>query len=285
MGSAKKLCPYFYSHADGFSKYVHTDVDHNLSDPSQLVPLFQQLFSPQSVCDVGCGVGNFLYVFKQGGVPRVLGLDGDWVNPQLLHKYLSESEFRTVDFETKITPPETAFDLCLCLEVAEHVSEERANDFVDLLTQIADRIIFSTTLPFQGGINHVNEQKEEYWERKFASRGFKKYDIIRHQIFNNKKISGPYRRNIVVYSKNDLSRFPAVSYGAFAIQKNCMQRLYIDLMTGSLPFAALSKFLIKILAMKMGGKKLIETVKKIVQERGDIGIFKFTFLIFVLMRN
>lgn len=243
------------------SKYVHTEEDHNLGDPSQLVPLFYAMFSPRSVCDVGCGVGNFLYVFKQLGVENVLGMDGEWAQTPLLNRYLTAGEFNAVDFETTLPSPPEKFDLCLSLEVAEHIAEERSDNFVNLLVQTADTIIFSAALPFQGGINHVNEQKEEYWERKFAKHGFIKYDIIRHRIFYNKKISGAYRRNIVVYSKTDASRFEAKDFAAAALQENCMQRLYVDVVSGSLPVGKLAKFLLKVVAVKAVGKNLRRLLK------------------------
>ena len=245
------------------SKYVHTEIDHTLNDPAILVPLFKKMFSPKSVCDVGCGIGNFLYVFKQSGATRVLGLDGEWANKEILYKYLDEKEFRAVDFETKIAAPPTSFDLCICLEVAEHISEENANNFIDLLVQTSDTIIFSAAIPYQGGINHINEQKEEYWEAKFEKRGFKKFDIIRHQIFRNKKLSPHYRRNIIVYSKKDLSKFEHIPYEHYAIQENCQQRLYVDLVGGSLSLGRLSKFQAKAFVVKLSGRKLISLVKKL----------------------
>ena len=81
------------------SKYVHTEIDHTLTDPAILVPLFNKMFSPGSVCDVGCGIGNFLYVFKQSGVTRVLGLDGEWANKEILYKYIDEKELEGKDFD------------------------------------------------------------------------------------------------------------------------------------------------------------------------------------------
>lgn len=38
-----------------------------------------ELYTPESVVDVGCGVGTWLAAFAQHGVDDVLGVDGDYV--------------------------------------------------------------------------------------------------------------------------------------------------------------------------------------------------------------
>lgn len=191
-------------------KYIQTEETHDMENPSILVPIFYEMFRPRNVCDVGCGIGNFLDIFKRHGVNKVLGYDGKWANMDLLAKHLTPDEFLTIDFEEELPLPPQKFDLALCLEVGEHVSSGNAGNFVKFLTSVSDTIIFSAAIPHQGGFNHINEQWEEYWEEKFNILGFNKYDIIRHKIFTNKKIIYWYRQNIVVYSKKDLSNFPAV---------------------------------------------------------------------------
>lgn len=195
---------------DNGSKYIHDEVTHDMESPSVLVPIFIELLKPKNVCDVGCGVGNFLSTFKKLGVKKVLGYDGQWANKKLIAKHLDINEFRTIDFEKQLPNPDRKFDLVLCLEVAEHVSAGKSDQLIDFLTKLSKTVIFSAALPYQGGQNHINEQWEEYWEEKFYKRGYKKYDIIRHKIFTNRKIQWWYRQNIVVYSKKDLSHFPTV---------------------------------------------------------------------------
>ncbi len=202
-------------------KYVHLEEAHNLDDPNELVPIILQLFQPKTVCDVGCGIGTFLHVFKQYG-KEVMGFDGPWVNPELLKKYLSGNEFREVDLEKGFPDAGRKFDLALCLEVAEHIREKNADKLIQFLATLSDTIIFSAAIPFQGGDNHFNEQWEEYWEKKFNDLGYKKYDLLRHQIWHNKNIKWWYRQNLLVYSKNDLSRFPSVSYEG-AVTRECYE--------------------------------------------------------------
>lgn len=65
-------------------------------------------------------------------------------------------------------------DLVSCVEVAEHIPAERADELVDAVCSRSRRwIYFSAAQPGQGGIGHVNEQPPEYWAEKFRARGWK----------------------------------------------------------------------------------------------------------------
>ncbi|MCD6013612.1 MAG: class SAM-dependent methyltransferase [Flavipsychrobacter sp.] len=206
-------------------KYVHTEDIHN---PSMLVPIFYDMFKPASVCDVGCGVGAFLDVFKQLGVKKVLGYDGVWANRELIATHIADDEFQTIDFEKEMPKAPQKFDLVVNLEVAEHISHERSDNLIDFLVSLSDTIIFSAALPDQGGYEHINEQWEEYWEEKFNKRGYKKYDIIRHKICANKDIIWWYRQNTVVYSSKDLSHFPEVKMPNMITQELFMSKIAVN---------------------------------------------------------
>jgi SAM-dependent methyltransferase len=231
-------------------KYIHTEETHDMENPSILVPIFSDMFNPKSVCDVGCGIGNFLDVFKQGGAKKVVGYDGKWADMTLVAKHLTPEEFVVIDFEVELPKPAQKFDLALCLEVGEHVSNEKSDNLVDFLTKLSDNVIFSAAIPGQGGFKHINEQWEEYWEEKFNKRGYKKYDIIRHKIFANSKIIYWYRQNIVVYSKNDLSHFPAVPLPNIITKELFTQKIKI----------------INQLVERLKGGILMRTMRKIVKK-------------------
>ena len=44
------------------------------------VPFVIEWIQPSSVIDVGCGLGAWLSVFRELGVRRILGIDGDYIN-------------------------------------------------------------------------------------------------------------------------------------------------------------------------------------------------------------
>ncbi|HEX4959071.1 MAG TPA: class I SAM-dependent methyltransferase [Lacibacter sp.] len=189
------------------TKYIHTERVHNLDAPSIVVPLLMKLFHPDSVVDIGCGTGNFLKVFKEEGIPVVKGYDGAWVNRDLLKKNgIENNEFEEADFERFKDAPQK-YDLALCLEVAEHLKPEAADQFIRALTTYSDVIVFSAAIPSQGGQNHLNEQWPSYWGAIFEQQGFRMYDIVRSMVWNNSGVNYWYKQNAFVYIKHDSTLF------------------------------------------------------------------------------
>ncbi len=182
------------------SKYIHNTTLHNLDSPKLLVPTLMDFVQPQSVLDVGCGTGTFLHVFKEHGVSRVLGIDGSWGRPELREPHLAEGEFREADLENFIELDET-FDLAVCLEVAEHLKPEAANEIVRTLVGASDVIWFSAAIPLQGGHNHLNEQPLSYWVEIFKANGYELADVLRPIWWNNRSIFVWYRQNSVFFHK------------------------------------------------------------------------------------
>ena len=78
---------------------------------------------------------------------------------------------RRLDIERDPIPPDRA-DVVVSTEVAEHLNEENADRFVELLTSLAPTAVVTAAVPGQGGTDHVNEQPNEYWIEKFEAREF-----------------------------------------------------------------------------------------------------------------
>lgn len=184
------------------NKYIHDEKVHNLSDPMEIVPHVLELLKPKNVVDIGCGLGTFLYCFKQGGVNEILGVDGSWVDKKMLHKYITPEEFQEEDLEKPISLKKK-YDLSVSLEVAEHISEQSADIFVSNLVSAGKVVLFSAALPNQGGQNHINEQWLTYWEEKFLENGYILHDVIRPRIWDNEKIFWWYRQNMVIFAPRD----------------------------------------------------------------------------------
>ena len=175
--------------------YIHTEELHNTRSAEEIIPVLIDLFHPASVIDVGCGIGTFLAVFRRYGVADLLGMDGHWVNKELLGKYISTAEFREADLQQPLRI-DRRFDLALCLEVAEHLRPEAAEVLVHSLVQLSDIIIFSAALPGQGGENHINEQYVDYWQEKFLAHDYYFHDVFRPWFWNNPNIFWWYRQNM-----------------------------------------------------------------------------------------
>ena len=183
-------------------RYIHTSEIHNLKAPTEIVPYIFDLFKPQSVVDVGCGLGTFLHVFKQQGVNRVIGIDGSWVN--LADLYIDKSEFIQIDLESKFNL-EQQFDLVLSLEVIEHLSYESAKTAINNLVSLGKVIIFSAAIPYQGGQNHLNEKEFKFWQKCFLDHGYHFYDAFRSHFWNNNMIDWWYRQNMFLVVHESIS--------------------------------------------------------------------------------
>ena len=121
----------------------------------EVVPHILELLRPESVVDVGCGVGSWLAVFREHGIEAFLGVDGAYVDGDLLQIPLEK--FLPPDL-SKPLQLDRRFDLAVSLEVAEHLPEECAATFVASLVALAPVVAFSAAISHQGGHQNVNEQ-------------------------------------------------------------------------------------------------------------------------------
>lgn len=185
------------------SKYSHNEEVHNLESSKDFVSFLYDTFKPTNVLDVGCGLGNFLYGFKELGVLDVKGIDGTWVNKDKRSLYLSEEEFLTHDLQLPLKLNKK-YDLVLSLEVGEHLEESSARTHVQNLVSAGNVIIFSAAVPYQGGQNHVNEQWQSYWKNLFADHDFVLKDTIRPLLWDNPSIPWWYRQNSFVYVNKNI---------------------------------------------------------------------------------
>lgn len=181
-------------------KYAHRLTESIDTSPAELVPFFCSMLKSKSVVDVGCGLGHWLIEFSKNGVDDITGIDGNHLDKSL---YLPALETLIVtDLENPFSLKRT-FDLAICFEVAEHLSENTAGQFIQSLTNLSDNILFSAAIPGQGGQNHINEQWPTYWQKKFEANGFYFLDVIRPKIWWNQNIKPYYRQNIFLATRND----------------------------------------------------------------------------------
>ncbi len=178
--------------------YIHTSIIHNRNAARVILPEIFKLIEPNSVLDVGCGLGTWLSVCNELGVNDYLGLDGNFIDKNQL--VIPHTNFRDTDL-TKHFYLNRNFSLVICLEVAEHLPESSADFFVESLTKHSNKILFSAAVPNQGGQNHINEQWPSYWQRKFERHGYYFHDIIRPIIWNNQKVEWWYKQNIFLLTK------------------------------------------------------------------------------------
>jgi SAM-dependent methyltransferase len=167
-----------------------------------VVPLLREWVSPRSVVDVGCGVGGWLRAWRDAGVEDVLGLDGADVLSSGVELAVPRERFVPTDLARPL-PVGRTFDLAMSLEVAEHLAPESAAGFVASLADLAPVILFSAAIPFQGGTGHRNEQWPAWWARRFATHGYRCYDVVRPAVWSDERVEPWYAQNTVLYVRDD----------------------------------------------------------------------------------
>jgi hypothetical protein len=175
---------------------------HTLDAPRMVLPLLFDGRRPESLLDVGCGVGTWLKAAREFGIEEIAGVDGVEIpSTELL---VPRGVFRVVDLSRPWTL-DRKFDVALCLEVAEHLDERHGRLLIETLTAHSDEIVFSAACPRQRGQHHVNCQWPAYWQELFNACGFSCSDAIRWRIWNETAIDVWYRQNMFVARRDGSS--------------------------------------------------------------------------------
>lgn len=153
------------------------------------------------IADIGCGTGTFLAAALEKGAEAAFGFEGDWVTRDMLDE--QRITFAPRDLEQGFSGPKV--DLVMSLEVAEHLSPERAPGFVANLCAMAPAVLFGAAIPGQGGVGHSNEQWPSYWAGLFAQHGLGAHDVLRPVIWNDEAIPAWYRQNTILYLRPELA--------------------------------------------------------------------------------
>lgn len=186
------------------------DVDRNLHSQQgarSAYAVVHEMFRPNSLLDVGCGPGFWMLAALEKEVSCVAGVD--WKNQaaaSILSECITEADLRAEWCLAK------TFDLAICLEVAEHLPEVCATQFIERLTQHARCIVFSAACPGQLGQNHVNCRWPEYWQGLFNKSGFLCSDDLRWRLWGLSDVEPWYRQNIFTakYSPTEAGREPRI---------------------------------------------------------------------------
>jgi hypothetical protein len=164
--------------------------------------LFNHITVPNTVIDVGAGVGSWLKGCLKRGCQDVRAIEGEWV--RTVDVQILKELYLVHNLEDPL-PKMGKYDLAVCLEVAEHLSEGRAHSFVVDLTNLSDVVLFSAAIPGQGGTRHINERWQQYWADLFEEQSYACFDFIRPVIWDDPRIRVEYRQNILIYVRKDVA--------------------------------------------------------------------------------
>ncbi len=151
----------------GKEDFYHGTRDAKRQSVETAAQLIVETFNPKEVIDIGCGEGLFLDALKHRGV-QGLGCD-------ISEAALKVSPKDFVIFQADATKPirfNRRFDLCICIEIAEHIPKGGSKTLVQNVTNTSDTIFFTAATPGQGGVGHINEQPPEFWEKLFKAQGY-----------------------------------------------------------------------------------------------------------------
>lgn len=186
-------------------------VDGSARAAAVVLPLVYRLVAPARVIDVGCGQGAWLAAAEQLGSRELTGLDGAWVDRTKLRS--ARIAFHATDLAAPIRG-HGRHDLCISVEVAEHLPATRAEGFVADLCAASDVVLFSAAVPMQGGTEHVNEERASRWVARFASHGYECFDLLRGAIWDDARVAWWYRQNLFLYVARDSVHHAALAGAA-----------------------------------------------------------------------
>jgi SAM-dependent methyltransferase len=169
-----------------------------------ILPLVFDIFEIDSVLDVGCGAGTWLAAARGLGASSLTGIEGEWAGewPKQEILPLSDFELVTQNLEDRFDLGRT-YDLTICVEVAEHLTQLRAESLVNDLCSSSKRVLFAAAIPLQGGNNHLNEQWPSFWAKLFQDRGYIAMDFIRGRIWRDTSLPYWYRQNTILFVSDD----------------------------------------------------------------------------------
>ena len=165
--------------------YDHSCNTHTLEGACHALAAVLPRLAVRSVLDVGCGRGEWLRAALNCGIEDVVGVDGVAIPAAELQFPLENFLVRDLSQPLDLG---REFDLVMCLEVAEHLTDGNARQLINNLTRHANAVLFSAACPGQAGQHHVNCQWPAYWQALFNQQGYVCRDWPRWAIWNDHRI-------------------------------------------------------------------------------------------------
>lgn len=188
----------------GYSKAYYDGIESANSHAYQLLAeALIEVFEPRSIADVGCGSGGISAALRDRGVKQIYPFDFSQASVDMTKKR-GFAAARRLDLTQAKEIPATA-DLCLCLEVAEHIPRKFEHHLVSLLSRVAPVLIFTAAPPGQGGHLHVNLRSQHHWKQLFREQGMEHDNTSQERmlhIFGGHMIRD-YSTNLLVFRRRN----------------------------------------------------------------------------------
>lgn len=146
------------------------------------------------IIDLGCGPGVFVNAMRAEGL-NAIGFDID-------DRVKGKPHLHQINILNLVD----SADIVLCLEVAEHIPEDKADTLVaSVVRNLKDpgTLFWSAAVPGQGGQGHINCQPKEYWQKKFEAAGLIRQVGIEQALINKVQQGnhlGWFTHNLMVFT-------------------------------------------------------------------------------------
>ena len=163
----------------------------------RLAEYIHDKYPGKRILDIGCGPGTYVNALRAVG-EEAYGFDSD---PRVQGKpYLEQKSLFDLNDQG---------DILICLEVAEHIEEAKADDVVaSMVRNLAPggMLIWTAAQPGQGGHGHINCQPKAYWDAKFRAAGLRPYHLGTSKLYSY-IAAGPHMgwflNNLMVFVHNE----------------------------------------------------------------------------------
>lgn len=142
------------------------NVCHHVFDPKLSEALITFFKREGTVCDLGCGTGDYVREMRKAGIDAD-GYDG---NPHTFS--ITNGQCNVLDL-TSVHHLNKKYDWILSLEVGEHIPKEFESQFIEnLMVNNTKGVVLSWAVKGQGGHGHVNCQNNDYIKDIFEKHGY-----------------------------------------------------------------------------------------------------------------
>lgn len=125
------------------------------------------LFEPENVIQIGCGIGLHLKPFVDADID-VKGLDESKValeNPAIPKKHIQIMPLNTP------YSPENTYDVALCIDMLEYTSPQGEDAIIASVANAGKTAVVSAPLPRYDSLHYDHEEPKQYWIKKFQDYG------------------------------------------------------------------------------------------------------------------
>lgn len=177
---------------------IPAHLKNELAVVQKIISVILPIYTPSSVLDIGC-YDNALWLktLYAYGCKKLYALCTEDKKPSLPQNV----KIFVANIQTQYIKFEATFDMSLCLFASEHIDAVKAPNFVSMISKSADSILFCCPVS-----ETTNQLSLVAWAKLFNQSGFQCFDIIRPAIWNDKSIPLKYRKNTVLFVKENTTK-------------------------------------------------------------------------------